>query len=85
MDEFFYNSLGIRALIIYFCFVLINLINDYKNVYYCNNNVCLGVCMTVIMGIVSIKRVMRWFFMCIVIFKIIVSMKRYYVYVWRMG
>ena len=29
--KFFYNNLGIRALIIYFCFVLIDLINQYKN------------------------------------------------------
>ena len=48
-------------MIIYFCFVLIVLINDYKNVYSCNNNVCLWVCMMVFMGIVSVKRVMRWF------------------------
>ena len=34
--------LGIRAMIIYFCFVLIDLINDYKDVYSRNNNVCLG-------------------------------------------
>ena len=27
---FFYNDLGIHALIVYFCFVLIDLINDYK-------------------------------------------------------
>ena len=48
-------------MIIYFCFVLIVLINDYKNVYSCNNNVCLWVCMMVFMRIVSVKRVMRWF------------------------
>ena len=29
--KFFYNNLGIRVVIIYFCFVLIGLINDYKN------------------------------------------------------
>ena len=29
----FYNNLGIYALIIYFCFVLIDLINDYKNIF----------------------------------------------------
>ena len=29
-------------MIIYFCFVLIDLINDYKDVYSRNNNVCLG-------------------------------------------
>ena len=27
---FFYNDLGIHALIVCFCFVLIDLINDYK-------------------------------------------------------
>ena len=35
--EIFYNNLGIHALIIYFCFVLIDLINDYKNIYFRNN------------------------------------------------
>ena len=29
--NFFYNNLGIHAMIIYFCFMLIDLINDYKN------------------------------------------------------
>ena len=38
--EFFNNNLGIHALIVYFCFVLIDLINDYKNIY-SRNNVCL--------------------------------------------
>ena len=41
--NFLNNNLGIRALIIYFCFVLIDLINDYKNIYSGNNNICLGV------------------------------------------
>ena len=41
-------------MIIYFCFVLIDLINDYKNVY-SRSNVCSGVCMMVFMRIVSIK------------------------------
>ena len=45
--NFFYNNLGIRALIIYFCFVLIDLINDYKNIYSRNNNVCLVVFMCI--------------------------------------
>ena len=40
--NFSYHNLGIRALIIYFYFVLINLINDCKNIYSRNNNVCLG-------------------------------------------
>ena len=39
------NNLGIRVMIIYFCFVLIDLINDYKNhkknVYSRNNKVTL--------------------------------------------
>ena len=38
--KFFYNNWGIRALIIYFCFAFIDLINDYKNIY--SHNVCLG-------------------------------------------
>ena len=45
--NFFYNNLGLRALIIYFCFVLIDLINDYKNIYSRNNNVCLVVFMCI--------------------------------------
>ena len=36
--ENFYNNLGIHAVVIYFCFVLIGLINDYKNIY--SHNVC---------------------------------------------
>ena len=35
--------LGIRAVAMYRCFVLIDLINDNKNIYYHNNNVCLRV------------------------------------------
>ena len=38
---FLYNNLGIRALIIYFYCMLIDLINDYKNIYF-RNNVCVG-------------------------------------------
>ena len=38
---FFYNNLGIRAVILYFCFALIGLINDYKNIY--SHNVCIKV------------------------------------------
>ena len=38
--KFFNNDLGIHALIVYFCFVLIDLINDYKNIYF-RSNVCL--------------------------------------------
>ena len=39
--KFIYNNLGIHGLLIYFCFILIDLINDYKNIYSHNNNVCL--------------------------------------------
>ena len=49
-------------MVTYFYFVLIDLINDNKNVYYHNNYACLGVCVLIFMRIVS----MRWFFMCIV-------------------
>ena len=38
----------------YFCFVLIDLINDYKNIY--SRNVCFEVCMMMIfMSIVTFK------------------------------
>ena len=40
--NFFNNNLGIHALVIYFCFMLIDLINEYNNIYSHNNNVCLG-------------------------------------------
>ena len=49
--NFFYNNLGIRDMIIYFC-----LVNNYKNVYSHNDNVCLGVRMMFFMRAVSIKR-----------------------------
>ena len=49
-------------MITYFWFVLIDLINDNKDVYSCNNNVCLRVCVMVFMRIVS----MRCFFIQIV-------------------
>ena len=52
---FFNNNLGILALIIYFCFVLIGLINHYKNINSRNNNVCLGVCKMVFMSINTLK------------------------------
>ena len=42
-------------MIIYFWFVLIDLINDNKDVYSCNNNVCLRVCVMVFMRIVSMR------------------------------
>ena len=38
-------------MIIYFWFVLIDLINDYKNIYSRNINICLGVCVMVFMKI----------------------------------
>ena len=40
-EHFFNNNWGIRALIIHFCFMLIGLINEYKNVY--SHNVCMTV------------------------------------------
>ena len=43
-------------MIIYFCFVFIDLINNYKNIYTRNNHVCLGVCMMVFMRIVSVEK-----------------------------
>ena len=49
--ETFHNNQGIRAVIIHFCFVLIDLINDYRNVYSRNN-----VCVMIFMRIVSMKR-----------------------------
>ena len=49
-------------MIIHSCFLLINLISYYKNIFYHNNDVCLGVCMFVFMRIVS----MRLLFMQIV-------------------
>ena len=43
-------------MIIYFCFVFIDLTNNYKNIYTRNNHVCLGVCMMVFMRIVSVEK-----------------------------
>ena len=71
--KFFYNNQSIIAAIIYFCFMLIDLINVYKkNVSSHNNNVCLEICMMVFMRIVS----MRCFFMQMFTFKFIFCMKR---------
>ena len=42
-------------MIIYFCFMLIGLINDYKNIY-SHNNVCLRACEMVFMRIDTFKR-----------------------------
>ena len=50
---FFIIIIGIRALVIHFCFVLIDSINVYRNVYYHNNDVCLEICMMVFMTIIS--------------------------------
>ena len=47
--QFFYNNFGIRAVIIYFCFVLIGFINDYKHIY--SRNVYLGVCGMIFMKV----------------------------------
>ena len=74
--NFFYNNLGIRDMIIYFCFVLIDLVNNYKNVYSHNDNVCLGVRMF-FMRAVSI--------LYIVTFNIIFSMKSDIRDVWGTG
>ena len=41
--KFFYNNLGICVVVIYFCFVLLDLINDCKNIY--SHNVCIMVFM----------------------------------------
>ena len=51
--KYFYNNLDILSVIMYFCFLLIGLINDYKNIY--SHNVCLGVCMMIFMRIVSMQ------------------------------
>ena len=55
-EIFFYNNFVIRALIIYFCFLLRGLINDYKNIYFRNNNVCVEVCELVFMKVDTFKR-----------------------------
>ena len=62
--KFFYNNLGIRTLIIYFYCMLIDLINNYKNIYSRSNDACLGF--------------VRWFLYALLLLKIIVSMKRGY-------
>ena len=57
----FYNNYGIHELVTYFCFILIDVINDYKNVYSRNNNVCLegrGDCMMVFMKIDTFKKLL---------------------------
>ena len=64
--KFFCNNLGILAVIIYFCFVLIDLSNDYKNIYSLNTNACLRVCVVVFK----------------MLLKMIFSMKRGYVDFW---
>ena len=82
---FFYNNLGIRALIIYFCFVLIDLINDYKNIYSRNNNVCLVVFMCIDTfkrlllvwnGLWGYFQIFGYTFFNVVLNSIIFSMKR---------
>ena len=58
-------------MIIYFCFVFIGLINNYKNIYTRNNNVCLEVCVMVFMRIVSVEKgVMRWFLLASLLLKL---------------
>ena len=71
--NFFNNNLGKRALITYFCFVLIDLINDYQNIILVLIiNVCLGICMMAFMRIISmrwffIQTVSMWWFLCILL------------------
>ena len=65
-----------HAVIIYFWFVLIGLINDYRNVYSGNSDVCLGVCMTVWELLVCDGILCR-----LSLLKLIVSMKRDYAYI----
>ena len=68
---FFYNNLGIHAVIIYFCFVLIDLINSYKIV--CTMVFIKIVCIMVFYTNCYFAMVFMW----IVFFRIIViSMKR---------
>ena len=56
-SKIFYNNYDIRALIIYFCFALIDLINDYKNIFSRDNNVCLEVFVVVFMCIITFKKI----------------------------
>ena len=42
-------------MVTYFYFVLIDLINENKSVYYHNNYACLGVCVLIFMRIVSMR------------------------------
>ena len=50
---FFIIILGTHLMIIYFYVVLIDLINDYENIY-SRNNVCLGVCEYIFNVIINI-------------------------------
>ena len=74
--KFFYNNLGIPALIIYFYCMLIDLTSDYKNVY--SHNVCLfggfSYGLLVCDGFFIHIAMMWWFFMQILSFKIVFSM-----------
>ena len=84
--SFFYNNLGIDAVIINFCFVLIDLINDYKIfilvMFVCDGFlwellVCDGFHENCLYNGFSYELLV-----CDGFFKIIFSMKRCYVYVW---
>ena len=62
---FLNNNYGIRAVIIYFCFVPIDMINDYKNhkkyfilVILFYGGVCLGVWVVVFMRIDTFKKLL---------------------------
>ena len=60
---FFDNNLIIRALIIYFCFMLIDLINEYKKMF-------------TLVTIIFVWGFVRWFFIRIVTFKRLFSILR---------
>ena len=58
-SKIFYDNFGIRAVVIYFYFVLIDLINDYKNIYShkkTSNIIIIIIIIIIIMRIVSMKR-----------------------------
>ena len=82
--------MGIRAMIVYFYFVLIDLINDYKKSWNCLYNGFYENCLyngfsyelLVCRGFSYELLVCGGFFMHIVSFRIIFSMKRGYAYVW---
>ena len=48
-----------------------------KNVYSCNNNVCLGVCMMVFMRIVPFEKIFQYERGYLRVFKSIITLKNY--------